>query len=70
VAIANASDREAQEEQLDWLHQVHKELRAHTGLLREQTKYLRLLYRAAMLWLILVLIGGVIVMLTGSSTPY
>jgi hypothetical protein len=49
-----------QQEQLDWLHQQHEELAAHTRLLAEQTTLLRevrrhtgLVYNILIIWLVL-----------------
>lgn len=72
MAIANAADREAQEEQLDWLHELHEQARRQTGLLEQQTRYLRMLYRAAIVWLVLVVAGSFtwLMLAAAAPTPY
>lgn len=64
MTVARPSDRQSQEEQLDWLSSMHEELRAQTDLLEQQAqtlvrfeRYLRGVYGAAAIWVVLVVLG-------------
>lgn len=58
VSYADRSEQ-AQQEQLDWLHQIHEQETAQTELLARIAKHTALLYGLAMVFAVL---GGIYVL--------
>ena len=56
---------EAQQEQLDWLHQIHEEAQKQTALLARIANHTGLLFGAGLIWIIFVVVG-VIAWLAGA----
>lgn len=52
VSYADRSD-EAQQEQLDWLHQIHEEEQRQTALLARIARHTSLFYGLAIIWTVL-----------------
>lgn len=49
---------EAQQEQLDWLHEIHQEAQKQTALLARIAQHTALLYGVAMVSVVLFVIGA------------
>lgn len=58
-----------QQEQLDWLHQLHEESRKQTEILADIRRHTTLFYVVLIIWLILTVIG-LLIYAANSANPY
>lgn len=58
---------EAQEEQLDWLHEIHEAITAQTRVLADIRRHTGLLYAIGIIWLVLFVVAAIIYLIAATA---